>query len=185
MEQQLRIVAGVLVAVVAAFYAWKYFAAGETSDSPEGLARQALGASNPEEQELACAHLVVLAAKLNKPESPNPAREQLIQVFKESKVPSVRATALRGLASIWDYDSMPLMLDALGDESIEVRATAGQAVAHLLSLDPTLFDAAATSENRQAAVQGLRDRWQDLKKPGKDGHSRLDLWKERLSQPNQ
>jgi hypothetical protein len=182
MEQQLKLVAGVLLAAVVAFYAWRHFAARETLDSPQELAAQALGGGKPEEQELACARLVALAAKLNKSESRNPAREPMVQVYKESKRANVRATALQGLASIWDYDSMPLMLDALDDESVEVRAAAGQAVAVLLSLDPAQFDAVAAPEDRQTAVKGLRDKWQEFQKPGKNGHSRLQLWQERLSE---
>jgi hypothetical protein len=183
MEQQLKLVAGVLLAAVVAFYGWQYFASRETLDSPEELAAQALGGSKPEEQELACARLVALAAKLNKLESRNPAREPLVQVYKESKRASVRATALQGLASIWDYDSMPLMLDALDDESIEVRSAAGQAVTRLLSLDPAEFNAVATPEDRQVSAKGLRARWEDFhKKPNKNGLTALQIWKERLSE---
>ncbi|MGD0898879.1 MAG: HEAT repeat domain-containing protein [Thermoguttaceae bacterium] len=185
MEQWLKVVAGVLLVVVVAVYAWWYWPSGETLESPEVLAGQALSAAKTQDQELACARLVVVAGKLGKSGTRNPAREALLRVFKQSKTPTVQGAALRGLASIWDYDSMGLLLDALGNDSVEVRAAAGQAVTSLLCQSREDFNPRAPPEQRKSQVQRLREQWKGFTTVGKGGLSRLDIWKETLAKRDQ
>jgi hypothetical protein len=181
MEQQLKIVAGVLLVAVVACYAWWYWPSHEKLESPEVLARQALSAASLEDQERACARLVVVAGKLHKTGTRNPAREPLLQVFKETKSPTVRVAAIRGLASIWDYDSMEAMFEALGDQSTEVQVAARQMIVNLLCLDPRRFPPAVSAEARQAQAKELRDRWEDFRRTLKSGLSKLEAWQQRLA----
>jgi hypothetical protein len=168
MGQQLKIVAGVLLVVVVAFYAWWYWPRGEVLEKPEVLAQQALSAASLEQQEQAAAQLVVVAGKLHKTGPRNPAREPLVQVFKESKAPSVRVAAIRGLTSIWDYDNLDAMLEAMNDPSAEVQVAAKQMILTLLYLAPRNFPPATTAEERQAQIEKLRERWEVFRwAPGK------------------
>jgi hypothetical protein len=182
MGQQLKIAAGVLLLAVVVCYAWWYWPAHEKLESPEVLARQALSAASLEDQERACARLVVVADTLHKSGPRNPAREPLLQVFKESKSPTVRVTAIRGLASLWDYDSMEAMFEALGDPSPEVRMAAKQTIVSLLCLDRRDFPPVSSAEERQAQAQVLRARWEDFRKTNKSGHSLLVDWQADLAE---
>lgn len=178
----MKIAAGVLLVAVVVCYAWWYWPSHEKLESPEVLARQALSAASLEEQERACARLVVVAGKLHKSGTRNPAREPLLQVFKESQSPTVRVAAIRGLASLWDYDSMETMFQALGDQSTEVQAAAKQMIVNLLCLDPRRFPPAVSAEQRQAQAKELRARWEDfLRVPKRGGPSVLEAWQQRLA----
>jgi uncharacterized protein YigA (DUF484 family) len=181
MERQLKIAAGVLLVAVVACYTWWYWPSHEKLEAPEVLAQQALSAASLEDQERACARLVAVAGKLHKTGPRNPAREPLLQVFKESKSPTVRVAAICGLASIWDYDSMEAMFQALGDQSAEVQAAARQAIVNLMSLDPRRFPPAASAEAQQAQAKELRDRWEDFRKTPANGRSKLEAWQQRLA----
>jgi hypothetical protein len=182
MGQQLKIVAGVLLVVVVAFYAWWYWPRGEELEKPEVLAQQALSAASLEQQEQAAAQLVVLAGKLHKTGPRNPAREPLVQVFKESKAPSVRVAAIRGLGSILDYGSVDTLLGALGDSSEQVQLAAKQMIVSLLCLDARRFGPAASAEEREAQAKELRARWEDFRKTNKSGHSLLGDWEADLAE---
>jgi hypothetical protein len=184
-EKSLKVVAAVLCVLVAGTYAWKYWLARESADSPEKLAREAIAGADAESRQLACARLVAAAGRLQQAGSRNAARDHLVQVFKESTTPGVRAAAMCGLASLWDYDSMDLMLDALGDDAAEVRTAARQAILGLLCLDPSRFGETASGDDRQAQAKELRDRWDDFRRPGPGGVSQLDLWKRRLADRDQ
>jgi len=182
MAQQLKIAAGVLVLVVVVVYVWWCWPSQEKLESPQALAQQALSAPKLEEQEQACARLVTVAGKLHKSGPRNPAREPLFQVFQESKAPTVRVAAARGLASIWDYDSMEALLAALDDPSVEVQAAAKQVILNLLELDRRRFPPAVSAEERQAQAKEMRDRWEDFRRVPKSGRpSKLEAWQKRLA----
>ena len=80
-----------------------------------------------------------------------PCQPFLARLLNESDNPGVRAAAMRGLASIWDYDCMPKMLDLVEDPVLQVRDTAAQSVARLIDVR---FDASASPEARAEGGQG-------------------------------
>lgn len=121
--------------------------------SPEELARQALEASSPGDQEVAAVRLAELGAE---------AKEHLQQVLAESQSPAVRAACIRGLAAQRDYDSMPAFLDALDDESELVRGRAGVAVQELLGADFG-YRHNAPPKQRKAKIKQLRQEWERVK----------------------
>lgn len=122
--------------------------------SAEQLAQESLEAPTPDEQEVAAVRLAELG---------RPAREHLQRVLSESQSPQVRAACIRALYAQWDYDSMPVFLDALDDESELVRARAGAAVERMMSVD---FDYHHDDppEKREAAVKRLREHWEQFRK---------------------
>lgn len=57
------------------------------------------------------------------------------RLAKEAGDESVRAIAFSRLASVWDYDSMPLFLESLNADSPALRRSSAKAVAKLLGRD--------------------------------------------------
>lgn len=90
----------------------------------------------------------------------------LRQVLKDSDDPQVRAAIVAGLAKARDPDSVPQLLDAMEDESLEMRKLAGNAV-ELTCGFPHLFQPDAPLDQRQAVIARYRNIWDDiLKMPG-------------------
>jgi hypothetical protein len=173
MQKYLGIVAVALCTALLAYYGWQWLFR-EPPESPKELAEQAL-AGTPEKQELAAAGLERVAGKFDKTGKRNPAQEYLAQVLLESKNPGVRAACMRGLATIWDYECVPAMLDALDDESPQVRSTAAAAVQTLLGVD-CHFQADDPPEIRQEAVRLLRNHWKNF------SEKKRQRWEERLEE---
>ena len=151
MHKPLGILAGVLAIAVVGYYGWRLLSA-DRPPAPGELARAAIRADSAEEREQAAVHL----AQLGKP-----AREYVVQVLAESKQPEVRAACIRGLADQWAYRQMAVLLDALEDESLLVRAQAGEAVQLLLKVEYG-FNAHDPPEQRREVVKQLRERWKDF-----------------------
>lgn len=139
--------------------------------SPEQLARQALEAPTSDEQEVAAVRL----AQLGKP-----AREHLRRVLSESQSPEVRGACIRGLAVLWDYDSMPAFLDALDDDSELVRGRAGTAVKRMMSSADYGYRSDDPPEKRAAAVKRFRAHWKEFR-----DSEILENWKKRLEEREQ
>jgi hypothetical protein len=90
----------------------------------------------------------------------------LRQVLKDSDNPQVRVTIVAGLAKARDPDSVPQLLDAMEDESLEMRRLAGNAV-ELTCGFPHLFQPDAPLEQRRSVIARYRQVWDDLTKtPG-------------------
>ncbi len=151
MARYLKIVVGVLLPVVAGYYAWRLFSHPGT-ESPEKLARAALEAPTPLERETAAVRL----AQLGKA-----AREHLARTLAQSKQPAVRVACVRGLGQQWSYGNMPALLDALDDESPAVRAQAGIVVERLLMVHRG-FHADDAKEKRDEVSRELRDYWEEF-----------------------
>jgi hypothetical protein len=104
------------------------------------------------------------------------------QVLKDSDNPQVRAAIVAGLAKARDPDSVPQLLSAMEDDSLEMRKLAGKAV-ELTCGFPHLFQPDAPLEERQAVIARYRKVWDDLlKAPGqpyirmmKDARYKQDL----------
>lgn len=117
---------------------------------PEELARQALATGVPAECERAAVRLAQMDGS---------ALVSLREVFEQSRTPEVRAAAITGLATQWDYESMPKLLDAMDDESPVVRARAVAAVQTMMSLNYD-YNADAPPEARQEIAGKLRETWE-------------------------
>lgn len=131
--------------------------------SPAELAQKALEAASPEEQELAAVELAQLASdNEQKPPLREEAREHLRRVLAESQSPPVRLACIRGLASEWDYQSMPALLDALDDESELVRSDAAMAVERMMSVTLKGFGYQYNDPpaKRAPAIKRIRQDWE-------------------------
>ncbi len=138
--------------VLLAILAWRFWPDARPK-SPEELARLALEAPTPDEQERAAVRLAELGPE---------ATSHLRRVLSESQSSAVRAACIRGLAARRDYDSMPEFLKALEDESPLVRGRAGVAVQKLLGADCG-YRQDLPQRQHQAAVKALRKEWERLK----------------------
>ena len=170
MRRNFFVVFGVLVALAVAvygvLYGWPVLFSGE--QSPEELARSALEAPTPREQEEAVVQLAQFGTE---------AREQLRRVLAESKTPRVRAACIRALAGQLDYDNMPAFLDALDDDSALVRGRAGAAVQQMLYADVAFpYDAPPV---REPAAKDLRERWEIMR-----DSPIMKKWKQRQAEKN-
>ena len=145
---------------------------------PAELAQKALEAASDEEQELAAVELAQLASdNEQKPQLREEAREHLRRVLAESQSAAVRLACIRGLASEWDYQSMPVLLDALDDESDLIRGDAAMAVERMMSVDLQGFGYQYNDPpaKREAASKRLRAHWEEWRKS-----ENYKSWQERL-----
>jgi hypothetical protein len=149
MRNTLLLAGGVVLLGVIAIHGWRLLSSGNVAESPESLAAMALSASTPEAAEAAAVQLS---------QGGRPAREQMRRVLAESKRPEVRAACVRGLAELWDYNSMPALFKAMEDESQMVRARAGAAMRRLLK-DDGGFRAEDPKEKRDQAIKQCRLCW--------------------------
>lgn len=159
---QYAILGGAL-AVLLAILGWR-FLPGRRPPSPEELARQALEAPTPGEREVAAVRLAQLGKE---------AKGQLQRVLAESQSAAVRAACIGGLAAQWDYQSMPVFLDALDDPSAVVRGRAGVAVQRFLGADFG-FRHDDPPKKRQAVVKILKREWERVK-----DSALMQQWKQR------
>ena len=175
MSSQMRILVGVAILVLlAGGVAVRHLMSRPTVESPEKLTEMALHAGTAEEQEQASARLVALASKTHGTGTRNSVQPYLVKLFNESTNPGVRSAAMRGLATIWDYECVPQMLDALNDPSPQVRSNAAMSVSGLVQRT-TDFDPNAPLDKRAAAAQKLHDIWENFKT-----HN-LKSWQQRLA----
>jgi hypothetical protein len=144
-----RLIACILAVSALAYYGWRFFSSPRV-ETPEELARTALTAGAADEREVAAVKLSQLG---------KPAREHFLHVLDESGQPEVRAACIRGLAEQWSYRDMPVLLRALEDDSVTVRAQAGQAVQLMLRINYE-FRADDPEEKRQEVVKRLYKRWE-------------------------
>jgi hypothetical protein len=136
----------------------------QQAPSPGDLTREALEAATDDQQELAAVKLAEVAndEKLE-PEVRAEARQCLRRVLGESKSPTVRVACIQGLASQWDYESMPAFLDALDDESELVRSRAVVTLERMMSVNLKGFgyDDRDPSAKRADAIARIRDYWDE------------------------
>ena len=151
-------VLGVLI-VIAGVRLWIHWQ--HHVESPQELLDLALRPGNPDDQERAAAKLEALAGKSRGTESRNPVQPFLVRLLNESDNPGARAAAMRGLATIWDYQCMPKMLDLMQDPAPRVRQAAAQAATKLIEFD-VHFDSNASVEQRAEAVKRLRAAWENF-----------------------
>ena len=156
MEKSVPKILYAVLAVLAAIVAFRFFFSGERIETGQELTEIALGGDSRENQEQAATRLETLAGKTPGTGPRNAVQPFLARLLTESDNPGVRAAAMRALASIWDYDCLPKMLDLVEDPVLQVRDTAAQSVARLIDVR---FDASASPEARAKAAKGLREKW--------------------------
>ncbi len=171
-KHRLKALFGVLIGLLVVAGGW-WWLSREHVESAEELARLALEGDSPEVQEKAAARLEALGGRLPKTGTRNAAQPLLSRLLAESRNPGVRAASMRGLAGIWDYQSVPTMLDLLDDESSQVRQAAATSVQALMSAE-IKFDASAAPADRRAAAKRLREMWRDF------AARSLKSWQQRL-----
>jgi HEAT repeat protein len=158
---------GLLVVLVVV----RFLLAGHREESAEELTEMALHAADPVDQEQAATRLEALAVKAPYTGPRNATQPFLARLLKESENPGVRAAGMRALATIWDYECMPTMLDLLQDPSPQVRDMAALSVAKLIDVR---LDASAPPEQRAAAIKRLRGMWETFQA------RTLKSWQQRL-----
>jgi HEAT repeat protein len=176
MSSQMRILVGVaLIVLLTGGVVARFLASRPAAESAEKLTDDALHAATTDAQEQAAARLVALAIKTHGTGTRNVVQPNLVRLLNESTNPPVRSAAMRGLATIWDYDCMPQMLDSLNDPSPQVRSSAAMAAARLVE-STTDFDASAPPEKRAPSAKKLRDNWENFKT------RTLKSWQQRLAE---
>ncbi len=166
MNRNLGIVAGIVLFVTLAYFAWGWLSE-EQPQTPQQLTQQALEAEGPVEREMAVARLAQL------PTTGQKASVHLRQVLQKSDLPSVRATAIQGLASEGDYDSLDVIIAALNDPDPLVRGRACAAVEDMLGMR---FDMRHDDpiEKRKIKIKLVIDAWQNMQ-----NSPVLEDWKKR------
>ena len=99
MNRNLGIVAGCVLIFAVIYFAWGWLGQ-EQPQTPQQLTQQAIEAKDPVQCEKAVAKLAQL------PRTGYKAAKHFREVLKKSDLPTVRATAIQGLSSEGDYDSM-------------------------------------------------------------------------------
>lgn len=134
----------------------------QQAPSPDELAQKALEAATSEEQELAAVELARVAND-NQLSSQlrEEARKHLRRVMAESQSSPVRLACIQGLASVWDYDSMAVFLEALDDESDLIRSRAGATIERMMSVSLADFGYryGDPPAQRAAAIKRVREDW--------------------------
>jgi hypothetical protein len=82
----------------------------------------------------------------------------VLKAFLTEKAPETRAVAANALGKFQHWDAMEGLVEALEDESVEVRNSAGMAIRRILGLDYG-FRAKAPPAERQAAIARIRNGW--------------------------
>ena len=161
-----------LLAVIVAVY---YLSSRKHVETPEELTNLALNGPTAEGQEQAATRLEARASTLPKHGPRNAAQPYLKRLVLESDNPGVRAAALRGLASIWDYECVDQMFKLLEDPAPLVRYTASRSIAKLMDAE-IHFDINSSPGQRAEAAKRLTEQWQTFSKAA------LPRWQKRLEE---
>ena len=146
---------GATVLLVAVVYGCRYID-WDTQRPPDVLAEVALNGSTSEERQLAAAELT---------EYGEDAKEYMRDVLAKSSDENVKATCIQGLANIYDYDSIEIMLEGLDSESPVVQGACLVAVRKLIGrsfhFDPNMSQAARTKR-----IEEIRKEWETIRDTG-------------------
>jgi len=82
----------------------------------------------------------------------------VLKAFLAEKAPETRAAAANALGKFQHWDAMEGLVEALEDESVEVRSSAGMAIRSIVGLDYG-FRAKAPLSQRQEAIARIRNGW--------------------------
>ncbi len=88
---------------------------------------------------------------------------ELRRVLRDSNDPGIQALAVSGVTRLDDWDSMPLLLDALESDSEELRGRAIVGVNKMLGLDYH-FRASDSPENQTKRIAAMRQVYEEMNK---------------------
>lgn len=88
--------------------------------------------------------------------------EQCQRMLSHGTTDEERAEGAAGLGHLGDLDSVPLLLEAMGDSSVVVRGRAGVAVQTILGAD-FFFKAEDPLDKRRAAIERYRSLYEAYK----------------------
>jgi len=142
---------GLAVVVVLAVACWWLFS-GKRHEPPDTLADRALSGADRDEREEAAARLS---------EHPNLPVEHLRRVAEEGDTPQVRAAATLGLGRARDWESMPLLIEALESDSELERGRAASAINRIVGQDFG-YRARDPVEKRREAIELIKLKWPRL-----------------------
>jgi len=124
------------------------YALGRLEDPRHAPAiKKTLQDNRPELREAA----VYALARSNGRKEPGP----VIDVLEKDDSPSVRAAAATALGQAHAWDSMPKLVEALRDPSIQVRRNAINAIIRMIGIDP-LYNASDPPDKREAAIRKIQ-----------------------------
>ena len=146
---------GATVLLVAAVYGCRYID-WDTQRPPDVLAEVALSRGTTEERQLAAAELTEYGEE---------AKQYMRDVLAKSNDENVKATCIQGLAKIYDYGSIEIMLDGLDSESPVIQGSCLVAVRKLIGrsfhFDPNMSQSARTKR-----IAEIRKEWESIRDSG-------------------
>ena len=121
--------------------------------SPEELARKVLEAQTPQEQERAAIALADVGV---------PALPQIRELAADPKTPlPVKLRMMDAVVGARDWDSMPMLLNAMESESVEIRGRATGSVMAMLGAT-FQFPVDGSVQSRQKAMQAIRAEYEKI-----------------------
>ena len=152
-QRILVIAAGFLTLVAALVFAWNLLYSVDREPTLAELADAAQTATDHVERERATVALGSRGVD---------AIPYLRKLAATGSTDEVRAAALYSLGTLWDFESMDLLLAGMEDTSPVVRSRAGLAVARMLSRNRR-FQAQANEAQRKRIVELYRADWEQLR----------------------
>ena len=157
------------VLLVAVVYGCRYID-WNTKRPPEELADVALTGDTPEERQMAAAELTEYGEE---------AKTHMRDVLAQSDDVNVRGICINGLANIYDYDSIEIMLAGLDDESPVIQGRCLVALRKLLGRS-FHFDPSMSEDERKKRIAQIRAEWESIRDSGL-----VDQFKERMMRKQQ
>lgn len=118
------------------------------------------------------AHSMALAIKAsvetNKP-IPKKLTTALVAAASKDESPEVRASAIKAMGQVYDYDNMTLLLNKMDDDDLNVRRKAHDAVSRIFGRRYE-FNANGTPKERRAVIAVIDQDWRAFKKQIGDYH---------------
>lgn len=127
---------------------------------PSSSAPPSAAAGSEEEQRAAALASQITRPLLKGGVQPETA-ELLRKVLKTTQDPQVRVAIISGLGKARDPDSVPQFLDAMADDSPEIRKQAGAALERTCGF-PHLFNPDASLAQRQEVITRYRTLWNTI-----------------------
>jgi hypothetical protein len=146
--------AGGLLIAFLVVYGNSFLSSSNRPPPPDELSHRALSAATSDDRERAARELA---------ESGASGVAHMRDVFAKTDSPEVKSAVIQGLGAQRDWDSMPKLIEALGDSSDRVRDRAGIAVTAILGVD-YFFRANDPPQKRASAIKSIRQRYNKMLK---------------------
>ena len=160
------LLAGVMAVLLATLGIGAVLRGRGAAESPQDLARRAVGADSPEEQALAATRLAARAEAV-RPDGLADVIAALRQSLREGRSAEVRAAAIVGLARTGDRGVLPLLVTAIEDADPLVAGRAVAAAQHLLGVRYELPERALDHDDRRRIAEMARADMAALDGPGR------------------